>query len=100
VPTIRSTPDIVFGPAHVAVYVDGCFWHSCPDHATQPAANADWWRRKLDGNVARDRRTNEALIAAGWQVVRVWEHEETNAAADRVEAVVRAARERPSRVRL
>jgi DNA mismatch endonuclease, patch repair protein len=102
---LRSEADIVFGPARVVVYVDGCFWHSCPQHATLPAANADWWKTKLDRNRARDRATDAALLDAGWAVVRVWEHEHPAAAADRVEAVVavrrpgvrRFAREAPGR---
>src|SRR4051812_3850161 len=68
-PGLRSTADIVFPRAKVAVYVDGCFWHSCPEHATAPAANREWWRRKLLRNVERDRATDAALAAAGWRVV-------------------------------
>jgi DNA mismatch endonuclease (patch repair protein) len=59
----------------VVVFVDGCFWHGCPRHATQPKANADWWRDKLAANVARDRRTDAELAARGWRVLRYWEHE-------------------------
>jgi DNA mismatch endonuclease (patch repair protein) len=82
----------------VAVYVDGCFWHSCPLHATKPAANAEWWEAKLSRNRARDRATDKALLDAGWAVVRVWEHEDPILAADRVEALV-AARRPPRRHR-
>lgn len=92
VTSLRSEADIVFGPARVAVYVDGCFWHSCPLHATNPVANAEWWQAKLNRNRARDRATDEALLAAGWAVVRVWEHENPVEAADRVEAVVATRR--------
>jgi DNA mismatch endonuclease, patch repair protein len=74
-PGVRSEPDIVFPRIHLAVFVDGCFWHGCPDHATRPVTNGDWWARKLDGNVARDRRNTEALEATGWTVLRIWEHE-------------------------
>jgi DNA mismatch endonuclease (patch repair protein) len=95
VPGLRSEADVVFGPARVAVYVDGCFWHSCPVHATKPAANADWWETKLSRNRARDRATDEALLAAGWAVVRIWEHEDPVVAADRVEALVAARRPLP-----
>lgn len=87
--SMRTTTDIVFTRAKVAVYVDGCFWHSCPDHGTMPAANRDWWQKKLDRNKTRDRQTDEALVAAGWAVVRVWEHEDTMVAADRVERALR-----------
>jgi len=75
---------VVFTPARVAVFVDGCFWHSCPLHATSPKANAAWWRTKLDTPVQRDRDTDASLAEAGWLVVRVWEHEPPTEAADRV----------------
>ncbi|QNG20962.1 very short patch repair endonuclease [Rhodococcus triatomae] len=83
---IRRRADLVFPRARLAVYVDGCFWHSCPQHATSPKNNARWWAEKLAGNVLRDRDTDRRLVEAGWTVVRVWEHEEPIAAADRVEA--------------
>ncbi|WP_067845839.1 very short patch repair endonuclease [Nocardia lijiangensis] len=84
----RRRADVVFPRRKVAVYVDGCFWHSCPDHATSPKNNAEWWAAKLAGNVARDRATDATLDAAGWQVVRIWEHEDPAAAADRVQAAL------------
>jgi len=87
---LRSRADIVFGPARVAVYVDGCFWHSCPEHGTKPKANAEWWKRKLDRNQQRDRETDRVLREHGWEVVRIWEHEDPVAAADRVESALRA----------
>src|SRR5689334_14787341 len=65
VPDVRSRADIVFGPAKVAVFVDGCFWHGCPAHATWPRTNAKWWREKIDSNRRRDRATDEALLRAG-----------------------------------
>jgi DNA mismatch endonuclease (patch repair protein) len=68
-------PDFIFRPQKLAVFVDGCFWHGCPLHATKPKANAEKWQRKLEGNVARDKRAVKALEAAGWRVLRVWEHE-------------------------
>jgi DNA mismatch endonuclease (patch repair protein) len=71
----RRTIDIAFGRAKIAVFLDGCFWHGCPLHATQPKANAEWWRAKLDKNMARDRETTEHLEAQGWKVLRFWEHE-------------------------
>ncbi|MFD7336517.1 very short patch repair endonuclease [Streptomyces violascens] len=71
----RRTIDIAFGRAKIAVFMDGCFWHGCPQHATQPKANAEWWRAKLGKNMARDRETTEHLTAAGWTVLRFWEHE-------------------------
>jgi DNA mismatch endonuclease (patch repair protein) len=69
-----ATPDFVFQRLRTAVFVDGCFWHGCRAHCKQPAGNRSFWRRKLAGNKARDRRVNRTLRAAGWRVLRVWEH--------------------------
>jgi DNA mismatch endonuclease, patch repair protein len=88
---LPSRADLVFGPAKVAVYVDGCFWHSCPEHGTMPRANEAFWQEKLARNQERDAAVNEALPAAGWTVIRIWEHEEIALAADRVEAAVRTS---------
>ncbi len=85
---MRSRADLVFGPARVAVFVDGCFWHACPEHATWPQSNADWWKAKIEANVQRDVATNRRLEQAGWAVVRIWEHEDPVEAADRVEEIV------------
>lgn len=71
----RVRPDFVFREQRVAVFVDGCFWHGCPQHGTKPKGNAAFWRRKFAANVARDRRVNRALRRAGWGVLRIWEHE-------------------------
>jgi len=71
--TVR--PDFVFPKSRTAVFVDGCFWHGCPKHGTKPKGNASFWRKKFAVNKARDRRVNRALRRAGWQVLRVWEHE-------------------------
>lgn len=84
----RRTIDIAFTRARVAVFVDGCFWHGCPQHATMPKANGDWWANKLAGNNARDANTTALLAADGWLAVRVWEHEDVVSAADRVERAV------------
>ncbi|WGX99438.1 very short patch repair endonuclease [Nocardioides sp. L-11A] len=72
--SVRPRPDIVFTKPKVAVFVDGCYWHSCPEHGTQPKSNADYWRPKLARNVERDREHDAALREAGWTVVRIWEH--------------------------
>ena len=88
----RSKPDVTFVSAKLAVYVDGCFWHSCPIHASQPRANSAWWSAKLAANVTRDRRIDEELRAGGWLVVRVWEHEDPIEAADRIESLIRSSR--------
>ena len=71
--TVR--PDFVFPKLGLAVFVDGCFWHACPRHATKPRNNAAFWRKKLAANQARDRRVNRTLRAVGWWVLRIWEHE-------------------------
>lgn len=84
----RRRADILFSRYRVAVFVDGCFWHSCPVHATSPVNNADWWTVKLERNVQRDRDTDRRLAALGWRSVRVWEHEDVSDAADRVEAAL------------
>lgn len=85
---LRRRADVVFGPTRVAVFVDGCFWHGCPLHGTWPIANADWWRKKIEANVRRDRETNELLVEAGWEVVRVWAHEDAERVACRIAEVV------------
>jgi DNA mismatch endonuclease (patch repair protein) len=73
VPTFRVKPDFVFRKAHLAIFVDGCFWHGCPKHATWPANNKEFWRRKLAGNKTRDWVVNRVLRRAGWRVIRIWE---------------------------
>lgn len=86
---VRVRPDIVFTARKVAVFVDGCFWHACPDHGRQPTVNEWYWTPKLARNVERDRKVTSALMAAGWDVVRVWEHESLTAAIDAVTAAVK-----------
>jgi DNA mismatch endonuclease, patch repair protein len=66
-------PDLVFPSCHLAVFVDGCFWHGCPTHYSPPVGNSTFWRAKLAENTARDRRQTDVLLAAEWQVCRVWE---------------------------
>jgi DNA mismatch endonuclease (patch repair protein) len=72
---IFGKPDFIFSKYRLAVFVDGCFWHGCPKHATKPANNRAFWRRKLAGNKTRDRVVNRVLRREGWRVVRIWEHE-------------------------
>ena len=86
---VRMTADVVFTRAKVAVFVDGCFWHGCPDHYQRPAINQEYWLPKLKQNVARDGIADAALLAEGWTVIRAWEHEEPEFVADRVEMAVR-----------
>ncbi|MHB1774325.1 MAG: very short patch repair endonuclease [Acidimicrobiales bacterium] len=91
-PNVRRRADLVFAGVRVVVMVDGCFWHGCPQHATWPAHNADFWQEKIETNRRRDRDTDRRLRDAGWQVVRVWEHEDLHEAADRIELLVRERR--------
>lgn len=91
-PGIRREADVVFGPARVAVFVDGCFWHGCPEHATWPKNNAEFWRSKIEGNRARDRDTDARLARAGWLAIRVWEHEDPATAAAEICTTVQRRR--------
>ena len=91
---LRREADIVFRPARTAVFVDGCFWHGCPDHATWPKVNAAFWKSKIEANQARDLATNGLLGANGWEVIRVWEHEDMDSAAVKIRVTVGARRSR------
>lgn len=91
VPGLRCKADVVFTRKRIAVFLDGCFWHRCPLHGSEPKANGKWWKTKLDANVARDRRNDAALAAAGWQVLRFWAHEPLDAMVARISAVVAEA---------
>jgi DNA mismatch endonuclease (patch repair protein) len=83
-PSLRVRVDVAFPRERLAIFVDGCFWHRCPVHATDPRRNAAFWKRKLERNVERDRSVDAALMLAGWQIIRSWEHEPADAAADRI----------------
>jgi DNA mismatch endonuclease, patch repair protein len=80
--------DIVFKPVKVAVFVDGCFWHGCPIHGTSAKANADFWRLKIERNKERDKDTNNKLKEAGWEVIRIWEHESPEEASEKIYRIV------------
>lgn len=95
-PSIRRTADLVFTRARVAVFLDGCFWHGCPDHHRPARRNEEFWRDKVTGNRARDAETDHLLESAGWMVVRVWEHEDPEVAALKVREVVKARRPQTS----
>ncbi|PZF62405.1 very short patch repair endonuclease [Curtobacterium sp. MCBD17_034] len=86
----RRRADIVFTRKRIAVFIDGCFWHGCPIHATRPKANADYWGPKLDRNIERDLETTASLESAGWTVLRFWEHEASAAVAEAISKVVRS----------
>jgi DNA mismatch endonuclease (patch repair protein) len=87
---VRRSADLVFTRARVAVFIDGCFWHRCPDHFRMPATNTGYWAAKIETNEARDRSTDALLADAGWLVLRIWEHEVVVEAATRIEQVVLA----------
>ncbi|MFE9555430.1 very short patch repair endonuclease [Streptomyces sp. NPDC006703] len=89
-PELRRTADVVFPKARVAVFVDGCYWHGCPEHHRPATVHATFWQAKIEGNRSRDAETNKALREAGWTVIRVWEHEDPTAAASRVSIAVRS----------
>lgn len=74
-PDLRRTADMVFRPARVAVFIDGCYWHGCPQHYVPPKTNPGYWSDKVARNIARDRDTDQRLTKAGWTVLRFWEHE-------------------------
>lgn len=88
----RRSIDVAFTRARVAVFIDGCFWHGCPEHGTHPRANAAWWDAKLRRNAERDAETDRVLRASGWAVLRFWEHEDARLVADSVETAVMAVR--------
>jgi DNA mismatch endonuclease (patch repair protein) len=87
-PGLRRRADLAWVGKRLAVFVDGCYWHSCPDHGTSPTTNAGYWKPKLARNVARDRETDRIAAEQGWTVVRVWEHESAESAADRIVAAL------------
>lgn len=91
-PSLRRKADIVFKSARVAVFVDGCFWHSCPKHRSVPKQNAGWWQTKLSGVIARDQDTARRLRELGWHVIRIWEHDDPNEQANKIANMVRARR--------
>lgn len=88
----RATADLVFTRARVAVFVDGCFWHGCPEHLRPARTNADFWRDKITENRARDAKMTEALAVAGWVSLRFWEHEDPEEVALLIARVVRERR--------
>ncbi|TKA09592.1 very short patch repair endonuclease [Actinacidiphila oryziradicis] len=87
---VRRTADVVFTKAKVAVFVDGCYWHGCPEHHRPATKNAAFWSEKIAGNKSRDAETDQLLINAGWTVIRIWEHESPDAAAATVAAAVKS----------
>jgi len=90
-PELRRSADIVFTRRKVAVFIDGCFWHGCPKHFVMPRANIDYWAPKFERNQRRDREVDERLRAAGWTVLRFWEHQTPTAVASAIERVITEA---------
>lgn len=86
----RRKADIAFTKCKVAVFIDGCFWHGCPDHYSPPNAHADYWSDKLAGNRKRDQQTVQMLNADGWRVLRFWEHQTPESVAAAIEREVRS----------
>lgn len=89
---LRRRGDLVFTAARIAVMIDGCYWHGCPDHGNTPGTNTDYWAPKIARNQARDADTDHKLEEAGWAVVRVWEHQDPVEVADQIEHVVHQRR--------
>jgi len=73
---LPGTPDIVFQKAKMVVFVDGCFWHSCHRHGKTPKSNHEWWRKKFEENMKRDKRNDFELESMGWLPIHIWEHED------------------------
>ena len=93
----RSKADMVFPVERIAVFIDGCFWHGCPEHGTWPKSNAEWWRQKIEANKTRDNRIDSQLIEMGWKSIRIWAHEEPVRSAVRIQRAVMDARARNPR---
>jgi DNA mismatch endonuclease (patch repair protein) len=88
-PGLRRTADLVFSRLKIAVFVDGCFWHGCPEHFRSSKINASFWATKIADNRERDHDTDHRLSDAGWTVIRIWEHEDPCEAAQRIASIVR-----------
>lgn len=95
-PELRRTADLVFRGPKVAVFLDGCFWHGCPRHRNVAQTHSEYWAEKVRRTQRRDADTDQRLGAAGWQVLRIWEHEDPLQAALRVERLIRAVRREPA----
>jgi DNA mismatch endonuclease (patch repair protein) len=93
-PGLRCEPDVIFPRFRLAIFVDGCWWHSCPEHGMLPREHGAWWAEKLQRTKDRDRRNDRALRSAGWTVLRVWEHESLQEAVYRVRSTLDQLRKR------
>lgn len=93
--SVRRTADVVFSKLRVAIFVDGCFWHACPEHYREPQTHAEYWRPKIARNLERDAEINALLEAEGWLVLRFWSHQEPGEVASTVTAEIQKRREQP-----
>jgi len=75
---LPGRPDIVFVSRRIAIFIDGCFWHGCPEHGVRPKTNSKFWNTKIQGNMERDKKNRKLLEEAGWMVLRFWEHDIEN----------------------
>jgi DNA mismatch endonuclease (patch repair protein) len=91
-PGLRVRPDVVFTRQRLVVFVDGCFWHGCPEHGSKPRSNVTYWEAKLARNRARDQRVADGLRTDGWRVIRVWEHEAVGPAATSIASALNEIR--------
>ncbi|WP_286141417.1 very short patch repair endonuclease [Mycobacterium sp. GA-1199] len=96
--TLPGRPDVVLTRARIAIFVDGCFWHKCPSHGTEPKNNGEWWLAKLNENVARDRRNDSKLRDLGWLPVHVWEHDDPAESAESIKRLWRDRTNPPARL--
>jgi len=94
--SILGRPDIIFPGKHIAIFVDGCFWHGCPLHGTRPKSNRKFWMDKIEGNIKRDKKVTDKLKKSGWTVIRIWEHEIKDGLDLAVEQVEKALSKAPN----
>ncbi len=92
--SLKTRADIVFPRIKLAVFIDGCFWHSCPIHKTIPKSNTVWWQEKLEANRCRDRAADRALEEFGWTVIRIWEHEDPEQATQKISRILESLYDR------
>ena len=90
---LPGKPDIVFPSKKLAVFVDGCFWHGCPEHSAKPKTNSSFWETKLMGNIERDKKTQALLEKSGWKVLRFWEHDISHSLSSTSEKILRAVQD-------
>ena len=87
---LPGTPDLVLPRKRIVIFVNGCFWHGCPEHFRPPKTNREWWLEKIESNRRRDRSKSAKLRRMGWAVITIWEHTDSSMAADRVQRFARS----------